>query len=106
MFYFSHSCVLFCYVFLMSFWFCLFDFCFLELLFTRSCPAVLACPRYPLNALYEKAVSVYAPMVCLCERWGGGRWSCAFISFSIVLFAFYLCCLPVAKGIYEGYIRG
>lgn len=53
MFSFSHSCVIFVLIFDI---FLVLSFCFLEVLFTRSCPAVLACPRYPLNALYEKAV--------------------------------------------------
>lgn len=50
---FYHLCfVLLCFSALVFYYF----YFFAGFAFTRTCPAVLACPRYPLNALYEKAV--------------------------------------------------
>lgn len=112
------SCfVLFCFVSD----FCLFLILLLDSAFTRTCPAVLACPRYPLNALYEKP-SVYILTVRLsprhpavschfprCDCVGGLKTlvlcSCFVFCFRLdLLFTVY--CFLVAKGIYEGYICG
>ena len=104
---FSHSCVDFG-----PLWMSFFSwFYFVGSAFTRTCPAVLACPRYPLNALYEKAVSVYVLVVtlllwCDCVRDWEGRAIRLVRSLCLPFVLLLLCCLSVATGIYEGIYVG